>query len=141
MEELLELKELVKERRYEEALALIEDIEEMSKEDKLNKIDSFAVILMVHLIKQNLENRTTRSWSLSINNALREIGKLNKRRKFGGYYADDSEIIEILNEAYPAAIQRASLEVFEGRYDEDELSKMLDKDEIIHKAFDLIKND
>jgi hypothetical protein len=138
MEELLELKELVKNHQYDEALNIIEDLEEMSREDKLNKIDSFAVILLVHLIKQSIENRTTRSWTLSINNSIREINKINRRKKSGGFYADSDELLEILNDSYNYAIQRASFEIYDGRYDDKELSKILDKPYIINQALDLI---
>jgi hypothetical protein len=140
MEELLELKEMMINHQYDEAFSLIEDIEEMSKEDKLNKIDSFAVILMEHLIKQTIENRTSRSWTLSINNSIREINKINKRKKSGGSYANDNEIYDILNEAFYPSLQRASINVFEGRYDENELDKMIDRLDIIRQAFDLIRN-
>jgi hypothetical protein len=37
----------------------------------------------MHLIKQQAENRTTRSWEVSIRNFVREIQRENKRRKSG----------------------------------------------------------
>jgi hypothetical protein len=66
MEELLELRSYIEQQRYPEALNLIAELEEMSREDKINKIRSFAVILLLHLIKQEAEKRTTRSWDVSI---------------------------------------------------------------------------
>jgi pentatricopeptide repeat protein len=44
MKELLMLRQYIQEQNYEKALELIGDMEEMSKEDKLNKIYSYAVI-------------------------------------------------------------------------------------------------
>ncbi len=41
----------------------------MSKEDKIHKIRSYAIILLIHLIKQEAEQRTTRSWDCSIYSA------------------------------------------------------------------------
>ena len=41
-------------------------MEEMSREDKVHKIYSFAEMLLLHLIKQKrTEQRTTRSWELT----------------------------------------------------------------------------
>ena len=51
MEELLMLKELLHEGKVSEALDLVEELEEMSKSDKLNKIFSYGIILILHLIK------------------------------------------------------------------------------------------
>jgi hypothetical protein len=52
MEELLELKALLLGGNISEALLLVEEMTEMSKDDKLNKIFSFGIILLLHLIKQ-----------------------------------------------------------------------------------------
>ena len=110
----------------------------MSKEDKLNKIYSYAVILLVHLIKQQAEKRTTRSWDVSINNSVREIRRTNKRRKSGGCYASEDELIETIDEAFEAAIERAALEAFEGRHDGAELAQMIDAAKIKETALTLI---
>ena len=84
MEEFLELRRYIEEQRYAEALDLLAEMEEMSREDKVHKIYSFAGILLLHLIKQRAEQRTTRSWDLSIRNAARQIARVNKRYKSGG---------------------------------------------------------
>jgi len=59
MEELQELRHYIEERRYADALALVDELEEMSRDDKVNRIDSFAQILLLQLIKQGAEKRTT----------------------------------------------------------------------------------
>jgi len=138
MEELLTLRKYIEAKNYLKALELVGELEEMSKEDKLNKIYSYAVILLVHLIKQQAERRTTRSWDVSIDNSVREIKRTNKRRKSGGYYASQGELIETINEAFEAAILRAALEAFEGKHDRDELQQMIDVSEIKQAALDLI---
>ena len=138
MEELITLRKYIEERDYIKALELVGELEEMSKEDKLNKIYSYVVILLVHLIKQQAEQRTTRSWEVSIDNSVREIKRTNKRRKSGGYYASKEELIETIDEAFEAAIKRASLEAFEGRHDGDELAQMIDIAKVKQAALDLI---
>ncbi|MCL6752972.1 hypothetical protein KBT16_19155 [Nostoc sp. CCCryo 231-06] len=49
MEELLELRQLLEQGKIHEALLLVDELEEMSLGDKINKIDSYGVILLIHL--------------------------------------------------------------------------------------------
>ncbi len=138
MEELLTLKERLLRGDISGALIIVEELEEMSKDDKINNIRSYAIILLIHLIKKQAENRTTRSWDVSIRNSAREIQEKNKRRKSGGYYLTVTELEEILEVAYPMAIDRASLEVAEGIYETTTLESMVDKDAILTQALALI---
>ncbi|MBD2692329.1 DUF29 family protein [Anabaena catenula] len=140
MEELLELRELVLAGNLEATLSLIDELEEISKEDKINKIYSYCVVLLVHLIKQQAEKRTTHSWDVSIRNATDAIDRINKRRKAGGYYMNQKEIEEILAEAYNRALDNASLEAFGGIYDELTLKNMVDQELIIKQALNFIFN-
>jgi hypothetical protein len=139
MEELLELKALLLKGDLKGSLAIVEDLEDMSKNGIISVIRSYAVILLLHLIKQQAENRTTRSWDVSIRNSVREIQRHNKRRKAGGYYLSDEELRETLNDAYLNALDAASLEVEEGRYEVGEIDAIIDKDKVISDAFVLIK--
>jgi ABC-type transporter Mla MlaB component len=139
MEELLELRQLLEQNKVYEALLLVDELEEMSLSDKINKIDSYGVILLIHLIKQKAEKRSTRSWEISIENAVREINKINKRRKSGGFYLQKVELIDILQQGYQLALKRAALEAFEGRYETEELAVMVDQEEIIAEALKLIQ--
>src|SRR5437870_4524575 len=66
MDELAELRTLLAEGRIEEALLLVDELDEMSREDKINKISSYMRILLIHLIKQHGEQRSTRSWEVSV---------------------------------------------------------------------------
>ena len=50
MEELLELRQSITSGNYQKALQIIDELEETSVEDKLNKIYSYMVILLLHLI-------------------------------------------------------------------------------------------
>ena len=141
MEEILELKQLLLKGDIKGSLAIVEELEEMSRDDIINNIRSYAVILLLHLIKQQAENRTTRSWDVSIRNSVREIKRKNKRRKAGGYYLSQEELMETLEEAYLNAIDQASLEVEEGRYDYQELEQKVNRVEILNQAMNLINAD
>jgi len=138
MEELLALRQAIEEQRYVDALLLLEEMEEMSREDKINKMDSFAVILLLHLIKQQVEQRTTRSWDLSIHNAVRQIQRINKRRKSGGVYLQQTELAELLAEAFPTALKMAAIEAFAGQLSEAQLAKQVDRKVIEQQALGLI---
>ncbi len=138
MEELLELKDLLLAGNVSDALLLVEELTEMSKDDKLNKIFSFSIILILHLIKQHAEKRSTRSWEVSITNSVRQIQRTNKRRKTGGNYLTPPELKETLEDAYCSALRQAALEAFEGKYEAEEIVKMVDKNSIINQAMELI---
>jgi hypothetical protein len=138
MEELFELKAYVEQGRYAEALQLIEEMEEMSRDDKINKIYSFMVMLLLHLIKKQAERRTTRSWEYTIRNASRQIQRVNKRRKSGGFYLSEGELREVMAEAYPDAIGRAALEACEGQYTEAQLEAMLNREELCQQALTMV---
>ncbi|WP_341527175.1 DUF29 family protein [Nostoc sp. UHCC 0302] len=139
MEELLEIRQLLEQGKVHEALLLVDELEEMSLSDKINKIDSYGVILLIHLIKQKAERRSTRSWEISIENAVREINKTNKRRKSGGFYLNEAELKNILQQGYEIALKRAALEAFEGRYETEELAAMVNQPETLAEALKLIQ--
>jgi len=138
MEELAELRTCLEQGRYTEAMILLGEMEEMSKDDKINKICRFVIVLLLHLIKKDAQKHTTRSWEVSIRNAVREISQINKRRKSGGYYLNEEELREIIEEAYEAALDNAALEAFEGCYSGSELAEMADEEKIGKEALQLI---
>ena len=138
MEELLELRACIEQGRYAEALALIGEMEEMSRDEKINKIESFLQILLLHLIKQQAEQRTTRSWDVSIRNAVDGIQRANKRRRTGGFYLDEGELRASIEEIFPAALRQASLEAFEGRYDDAELAARFDQKQVKQQALQMV---
>jgi hypothetical protein len=140
MEELLELKGFLLSGNIHEALLLVEEMTEMSKDDKLNKISSFAKILLMHLIKRQVEGRTTRSWDVSIENAVYEIQKTNRRRKAGGSYLLEKELQEAISDAYRVALLGAA-EAFGGCYTVTQLSAMVDREGVIQEAIALVLAD
>ena len=141
MNELQELREKIEAKDYQGALAIVSELEEMSVEDKLNKIYSYMVILLIHLIKQEAEARTTSSWDRSIFNSIRYINRTNKRRKAGGYYANQQTLKEIINEAYDHALTEAAFEAFEGKLTPTQLGKKVEPNSIKNRAFELLEFD
>jgi len=138
MDELLQLREYIEHGHYADALVLIGEMEEMSRDDKVQKVESFLQVLLVHLIKQRVEKRTTRSWDVSIRNAADAIGRVNKRRRAGGFYLDRDELAESIDEVLPSVLRQASLEALEGRRDDAELRAMLDLDDLRQETLALI---
>ena len=104
MEELIALRELLQKGNVSNALLMIDEMEEMSKKDILNKIRSYGIILLLHLIKQKVENRTTRSWDVSIRNSVLEIQDLNARPYLKRNYLSDQELRESLESGFRQAI-------------------------------------
>jgi hypothetical protein len=138
MEELMELREYIEQGRYADALVLIGEMEEMSRDDKINKFGSYLTILLLHLIKQHAEKRTTRSWDVSIQNTVQQMAYVNKRRKAGGFYLSTQEIREALEAWYDIALRQASLEAFGGVYPADELAAMINNSAVKEEALGLI---
>jgi hypothetical protein len=138
MEEIIELKKYIENEQYDEALNLIGEMEEMSRDDKINKVESYMEVLLVHLIKQAAEKRTTRSWTASIRNSVEAVYRTNKRRKAGGFYLTEEELTEAADEIFDTALIHASLEAFGGAYSETELEERIDKAKIKGEALGLI---
>ncbi len=134
----MELKELLHRGKVAEALLLVQELEDMSKSDKLNKIFSYGIILLLHLIKKVAEDRTTKSWETLIFNTVKQIQRTNKRHKAKGTYLTEEELIETLQDAYESALKSAALEAFEGIYDVEVIAKMVSEGDIIAIAMDLI---
>ncbi|PPS39185.1 DUF29 family protein [Chroococcidiopsis sp. TS-821] len=134
MEELAELREKILRGDLSSALAIVDELEEMSRDDKINNIQSYAVVLLKHLIKQYAEKRTTKSWNVSIRNSAFKIKELNKRRKAGGHYLNSEELKECFESVFAVALNSASLEIFEGVLEPEEIEAMIDKDVIIQRA-------
>jgi hypothetical protein len=138
MEELEELRALVQHGDYESALALIDELDAMSRDDKLTKIEGYMQVLLVHCIKQAAEQRTTRSWDLSIAEAARRIAKVNKRRKSGGWYLPTEDLQDALANEYAAALRHAALEVHEGLHTPEQLAILLDRGIVLTTAWEYI---
>ena len=76
-QELSDIRASILSGRYADALALVDELEGMSKQAILRNIESFVVRLLIHLIKNQFEQRLNNSWAASIRLSIREIKKLN----------------------------------------------------------------
>ena len=140
MEELLELKSLILKQDYDGALALVDELEEMSKKDIINNIRSYAVILLLHIIKQIVEQRSTKSWDASISISVLEIHALNQRRKSKGTYLDAEDLKEAIESAYAQAVIKASVEVFGGRLSVEEIESLAPMESVVVIALEKLKD-
>lgn len=140
MSELLELRKCIEEGRYSDAIFIIDELDEMAKEDKLNKIESYAVILLLHLIKQQAEGHTTRSWERSIRNSVQAIQRTNGRRSAGGVYMPLDALQTMLDEIFDNALADAADEAFGGAFTSEHLLTLIDKQAVQRRALHLIAN-
>jgi hypothetical protein len=69
---------------------------------------------------------------------LRGIAFTNKRKKAGGFYMEEEQLKEIIEQAFPVALTNASDEAFEGKITEEELEKMIEVQSIKNTAFEMI---
>ena len=138
MDELVELRQSIENHNYRKALQIVDELEEMSVEDKLNKIYSYMVVLLLHLINQEAEKKLTRSWEFSIANSVKQINRTNKRRKAGGYYAKPEDLEEIIDDAFEIALKGAAAEAFGGEYSPEKLLGVINPKIIKSKALSLI---
>ena len=134
MDEVAELRTLLETGRIEEALLLVDELEEMSREDKMNKISNYMRILLIHLIKQQAEQRRTRSWEVSIKEALRQINRTNSRRKAAGVYLSREELRSELEDVYDLALERAALEAFGGVYSVEDIATHVSRAQVLEEA-------
>ena len=138
-QELIDLRASILEGRYSDALAIVDELESMSKKEIIRKIKAFLKILLIHLLKNQVEQRLTNSWAASIRNSIREIQELNIKENKNSYYINYGEWQELIEEeVIEDAIADASEEVMNGKYTRSQLSEMLDKPQIIQIAIALL---
>ena len=137
-QELIDLKNSILEGRYEDALALVDELEGMSKQAILRNIKSFLVRMIIHLIKNQMEQRLTNSWVASISDSLLQIQDLNLKDNKTSYYVKPDEWEPRLEEAIAAAIRPASIEVLNGRLKPSQLLQRVDQTQLIAAAQQLL---
>ncbi|WP_017654016.1 DUF29 family protein [Fortiea contorta] len=133
-QELIDLKTSILEGRYADALAIVDELEGMSKQANLRQIKSFLRILLILLIKNQLEQRLTNSWAASIRNAIREIKAVNLKDNQKSYYINKDEWETVIEEVIEDAIADASEEVLNRKYTRSQLSAILDRSQILTTA-------
>lgn len=134
MEELIELKEQIVKGDLVAALAIVDELETMSRQDKINTLESFLVVLLVHLIKIQVEQRVTRSWRNSIINSVTQIQIRNRLGKKSNYIYQWDEHYQ--NKLF-TAIRQAAEEVF-GGIEIEELESQIDYSQLQKDAKNLL---
>jgi Domain of unknown function DUF29 len=133
-QELIDLRQSILDGRYQDALDIIDELEGMSKQAILRNIESYLVRLLIHLIKIQIEKRTTKSWRSSIANSIIRIKKLNLKDNKKSYYIDPGEWQEYIAEALNPALNEACIEVKEGIFDYKQLKKEIQKKQLFDWA-------
>ena len=137
-QELVDLRNSIVEQRYSDALAIVDELEGMSKKAILRQIKSFLKVLLIHLIKNQIEKRLTNSWVASIRNSLIEIQDINLKENKKSYYINQDEWDSWLEDEIELAIADASLEIMNGKFKRQQVSQMLNKPQLILTATELI---
>ncbi|MEM1168916.1 MAG: DUF29 family protein [Cyanobacteria bacterium P01_H01_bin.35] len=137
-EELIDLRTCIMEGRNHDALAIIDELDAMSKKDIIRKIKSYLIVMLIHLIKNQVEGRLTNSWAASIRYAIIEIQDLNLRPNKTSYFIKEDEWDEMLENAIESAIDSASAEVENGIYSPFQLEEMVDINSVITTANNFI---
>ena len=137
MLELLEIKKHLLAGEIEPALLIVEELEEMGRQSEIRNLESFLVILLLHLIKIQVEARLTNSWKSSVMNSLLAIKKRNKLGKKAHYiYSQDWQ--EYIEDNFTTALVSACKEVF-GGIDYAKLKVKCDRSIILSFTNDLLQ--
>ena len=137
-QELIDLRNSIIEGRYTEALEILDELDWMSKKAILRNLKSYLVRMLIHLIKNQVEQRLTNSWVASISDSLIQIQDLNLQDNKTSHYVKPDEWEPMLIDALAAAIRPASVEVLNGRVKPSQLSEMVDRIQIILTAQQLL---
>ena len=133
-QELIDLRKSIVEGRYADALEIVDELEGMSKKAILRQIKSFLRVLLIHLIKNQVEQRLTNSWASSIRNSIREIKDLNLKDNQTSYYINPEEWEIWIDDEIEAAIRTASDEVMNGTYSPFQLLEIVEKPSIVSES-------
>ncbi|MDY6805925.1 MAG: DUF29 family protein [Cyanobacteriota bacterium] len=126
-QELIDLRTCIMEGRTSDALIIIDELDGMSKKDIIIKIESYLTVMLIHLIKNQVERRLTNSWAASIRAAILKIQRLNLKPNKTSYYFNADEWEEMLEDSIEFAIGQASVEVENGAYTPFQLAEMVDR--------------
>ncbi len=138
IQELADLKASILEERYTDALAIVDQLDGMSRKAILRAIESFLIMMLIHLIKNQFEQRLTNSWAASVRGSIIEIKKLNLQDSKTSYYIATDARNSMLEEALEIAISDASVEVQDGIYTPFQLADMVNRSPILITAQKLL---
>jgi hypothetical protein len=138
-QELIDLRNSILEARYADALAIVDELEGMSKQAILRNIQFYLKILLIHLIKNQVEQRLTGSWAAFIRNSIREIKKVNIKDNKTSYYINQDEWENFIEEeVIEDTIADASLEILNGAYTQFQLAEIVDRRQLIQTALSFV---
>ena len=137
-QELIDLRTCIMEGRTLDALTIVDELDGMSKKDIIRKIKSYLTVMLVHLIKNQVEGRLTNSWAASIRNPIIEIQDLNLKPNKTSYYIKEDEWGEAIGQVMEAAIRNASVEVLDGNCSPFQLTEMVKKNQVTENALSLL---
>ncbi|NES08324.1 MAG: DUF29 domain-containing protein [Okeania sp. SIO2F4] len=137
-QELTDLRNSILEGRYQDALEILDELDGMSRKEIIRKIESYLIRMLIHLIKNQVEQRLTNSWATSIRGSIREIKKLNLQDNKTAYYIKADEWNSTINRVIEDAISDASVEVLNGVYSPFQLVEIVDRDLVIETALKLL---
>ncbi|NEQ85841.1 MAG: DUF29 family protein [Moorea sp. SIO2I5] len=137
-QELIDLRISILEGRYADALAIVDELEQMTKRATLHQIESYLNKALINLIKNQVEERLTNSWAASIRDFIREIQKLNLKDNQKTYTINADQWESLIDNELEAAISTASVEVLNGAYTPAQLSKLVDRAQLRQTTQDLL---
>jgi hypothetical protein len=135
MEELEQLRIFIESGNMHAALELLDELDDMNRDALIRNIKSHMVRLLQHLIKREVEGKSTRSWDTTIANALDDIYDLNHRRKSGSQIVPNDELADVLAEAWRRALREASTETQQETRD---LAELVNRDELLSQGLSMI---
>lgn len=135
MEELEQLRLFIEGGDVHAALELLDELDDMNRDALIRNIKSHMVRLLQHLIKREVEGKTTRSWETTIANALDDIYDLNHRRKSRSQIIPRDELTDVLAETWRRALRQASTEMQQETRD---LETLVNRDELLRQALSMI---
>ena len=130
-QELTNLRNSILEERYADAMAMIDELEAMSRQAILRQIEFFISQLLIGLIKNQVEQRLTNAWVASISDAIRQIKKLNSQGDKTTYYITKDDWATLIDDEFESSIDAASVETLDGIYTPFQLAKMIDKTQVV----------
>ena len=135
MEETLELKKKLYWGDVRAAIAICDELETMGW-DKIDTLESFLVVVIIYLIKIQVESRVTANWIESIRNSLLEVEDRNKLGKKSLYLKPDDWSESSDNKLY-RAIVKAAKEVA-GGMEIKELKARINRDRLKQQTLNLL---
>jgi hypothetical protein len=133
-EELADLRHHIQHGQQTEALAIVDELDDMSRKAIVRNIRSFLVRLLTHQIKNQVEKRLTNSWAASIRSSIREIQDLNQQENKRTYYVQPEDLPGLIDDAFEDAIYEAAAEVFGGASHPLELMATVDREQVCGQA-------